>query len=153
MKITSLKTLLACAALTIINSASATVITIPTNGAFVLIGANGVGTLNHFYLWDIASITGNTTFAGHGSYNTQISGLSITGEGFNVFVKSLGLPTTGKNALAGVTAYGSIQSSIYARPVLVTEPHPWNWEPTGSVPEPSTYMYTMMGLALRRKAK
>lgn len=107
-----------------------------------IIGANGVGTLNNFYLWDIATITGATTFAGAGTYNTKLSGLSITTAGFNTFVQALGLLTTGKNALAGVTDYGVINSTIIAK----------------AVPEPSTYALMALGLVgmavvARRRAK
>lgn len=110
-----------------------------------IIGANGVGTLSNVYLWDIGTITGATSFAGAGTYNTELSGLSITTEGFNLFVKSLGLLTTGKNALAGVTDYGTISSTIVATAVP-------------AVPEPATYAYLIGGLAivgmsLRRRAK
>ncbi|MES2089815.1 MAG: PEP-CTERM sorting domain-containing protein, partial [Pseudomonadota bacterium] len=112
-----------------------------------IIGANGVGTLSNVYLWDIGTITGATSFAGVGTYNTELSGLSITTEGFNLFVKSLGLLTTGKNALAGVTDYGTISSTIIATAA-----------PVPAVPEPATYAYLIGGLAivgmsLRRRAK
>lgn len=108
-----------------------------------IIGGNGVGTLTNFYLWDIGSITGATTVAGAGTYTTNISGLSITTNGFNKFVTSLGLLNLGKSALSGVTDFGTITSTITAVP---------------AIPEPSTYALMGLGLAgmglvARRRAK
>ncbi len=94
-----------------------------------IIGANGVGTLNNFYLWDAATITGDTTITGRSIYNTQISGLSITTAGFDTFVQALGLLDLGPGALRVVTDFGVINSTIVA-----------------SVPEPSTYALMAMGL-------
>jgi hypothetical protein len=109
-----------------------------------LTGANGVGTLNNFYLWDIGTIGGSTTLAA-GTTTTTLSGLSITTAGFNAFSTSLGLTTAGKNALSTVTDFGTITSTVVASTVP-------------SVPEPSTY--ALMGLGLvgislvaRRRAK
>jgi len=108
-----------------------------------IIGGNGVGTLNNFYLWDIGTITGATTVAGAGTYTTSLSGLSITTDGFNKFVTSLGLLNLGKSALMGVTDFGTITSTIVATP---------------AIPEPSTYALMGLGLAgmglvARRRAK
>ncbi|RTL30103.1 MAG: PEP-CTERM sorting domain-containing protein [Burkholderiales bacterium] len=111
-----------------------------------IIGGNGVGTLNNFYLWDIGSITGATSVTGAGTFTTTLSGLSITSAGFNTFVQSLGLLNLGKSALSGVTDFGSITSTIVAKNVA-------------AVPEPSTYALMGLGLAAmgmvarRRQAK
>ena len=110
-----------------------------------IIGGNGVGTLNNFYLWDAAAVTGDTTFAGPGTYNTQMTGLSITTAGFDVFIQSLGLLKLGRGALLTVTDFGVINSTIVATAVP-------------AVPEPATYAYLLGGLAvvgmgLRRRAK
>jgi PEP-CTERM motif len=98
-----------------------------------IIGGNGVGTLNNFYLWNIGSITGATTVAGAGTYTTSLTGLSITTAGFNTFVQSLGLLNLGKSALSGVTDFGTITSTIVAKNVA-------------AVPEPSTYALMALGL-------
>jgi len=92
-----------------------------------LIGGNGVGTFNNFYLWDIGSITGSTNVNSPGQYITTFSGLSITTEGFNKFTTSLGLQKLGLSALAGITDYGTI--TVVA------------------VPEPSTSALMGLGLA------
>ncbi|MDE2402122.1 MAG: PEP-CTERM sorting domain-containing protein [Burkholderiales bacterium] len=95
-----------------------------------IVGANGVGTLNNFYLWDITSITGATHFAA-GTSLTTLSGLKITAAGFTAFSNALGLTAIGQGALAGVTDFGTISSSI-----TVT-----------AVPEPSSYALALAGLA------
>lgn len=100
-----------------------------------LIGANGVGTVNNVYLWDIGTITGATSVTGAGTFTTTLSGLSITTDGLNKFTQALGLLTLGKSALGGVTDFGSITSVIVAKAA-----------PAGTVPEPSTY--ALMGIGL-----
>ena len=109
-----------------------------------IIGANGVGQLNNFHLWNAAAITGATVFTGPGEYTTAISGLSITTEGFNVFSQALSLTGIGLVALQGVQNYGTITSVITATP---------------AIPEPSTYALMGVGLvsmglmARRRRAQ
>lgn len=126
-----------------------------------IIGANGVGTLTNFELWDIegtpqyaadgtflsydasTAIVGPTTISGPGTYVTQLNGLKITTAGFNTFVKALGLKSLGKSALQGVDNFGTVTSTITA---------------TAAIPEPSTYALMGlgllgMGLVSRRRAK
>lgn len=99
-----------------------------------LIGGNGVGTIDNFALWTASALAGETTVGGPGTYVNDITGLSISSQGFNIFSKSLGLLTLGKAALGSVEDYGSITSTINAVPV------------TPAIPEPSTY--ALMGLGL-----
>jgi hypothetical protein len=106
-----------------------------------------ITTVDNFYLWNFASITGPTTVTGAGTYNNTISGLTITSEGFKYFVSALRLVNTGVSTLTTVTDYGSITSTIN-----VTA------NSTPAVPEPSTYALMGLGLAgiavaARRRAK
>lgn len=101
-----------------------------------VIGANGVGTLSNFYLWDIVNPRAADTFAAGTNVLNQVSGLSITADGFTVFSKSLGLDKLGVGALRTVTDFGTITTTVNASAVL-TPP---------AVPEPSTY--ALMGLGL-----
>lgn len=105
-------------------------------------------TLTHFHLWNFASLSGPTNVqVGAGSYTNVISGLSITQAGFDNFASALGLLTTGRNALLGVTDFGTITSTIVAEGKLVMAPQ---------VPEPGTWAlmglgFTGIALAARRR--
>lgn len=107
-------------------------------------GANGVGTLSNFHLWDAASITGDTSYAGApGTYTTIISGLKITTDGFAKFSQAMSLYGIGYSALEGVQNYGTITSVVTVTP---------------AVPEPSSYAMALFGLVCvgvvaRRRAK
>ena len=100
-----------------------------------LVGANGVGTVNDLYLWDITTITGPTSFtAVEGTITSvnELTGLKINANAFSLFSQALGLTQAGNDALATVTDFGKISSSIS---VTAT-----------AVPEPSTY--ALMGVGL-----
>lgn len=95
-----------------------------------VVGANGVGTLSNFYLWDIVNPVATESFiAGTNRQLTTISGLKITTAGFDAFSKSLGLLTMGVGALQTVTDYGTITTTM-----------------TVAVPEPSTYALMALGM-------
>ena len=103
-----------------------------------LVGGNGVGTVNNLYLWDITTVTGPTTFAavpGTITANNELTGLKITSNAFSLFSRSLGLTQPGNDALATVTDFGKISSSISVTAAQVP-----------AVPEPSTY--ALMGVGL-----
>jgi hypothetical protein len=111
-----------------------------------LSGGNGVGTLTNYHLWNFSGLSGATAVTGAGTFTTNITGLSITDDGFNKFVQSLGLLTLGRGALATVEDFGVITSTITATAV------------TPAIPEPSTYALMGLGLvgialAARRRAK
>lgn len=104
-----------------------------------LIGANGVGTLSNYYLWDITgTISGASAVTGAGTYTTTYSGLTMTANGLTLFKQALGLLSLGKGALNSVNAdpagFGSITSTM----TFTSAP---------AVPEPSTYGLMALGLA------
>ena len=113
-----------------------------------VIGSNGVGTVNNFALWNFSTITGTTAYAGPGNYVNDISGLSLTTDGFTKFSQALGLLSLGKAAMNGITDYGTIHSTLNTTLDLGGTP---------AIPEPSTYALMGLGLvgvafAARRKS-
>lgn len=107
-----------------------------------IIGGNGVGTINNFALWNYSSIVGETKFTHAGDYVNDISGLTLTSDGFTKFSQSLGLLSLGKAAMQGITDYGTIHSTIHTviNPQDLVDPVP-------AIPEPSTYALMGLGLA------
>lgn len=99
-----------------------------------LTGGNGVGTINDLIIWNIANIQGDVAITAPGTYTTTYTGLSATTGAFDAISKSLGLLTLGKSALAGVSDFGTITSTLTVTAV------------TPAVPEPATY--AMMGLGM-----
>ncbi|MBI5924775.1 MAG: PEP-CTERM sorting domain-containing protein [Aquabacterium sp.] len=107
-----------------------------------LVGANGVGTRNNVWLWDIATVTGPTALdlslasAGGGvmSLTNTRSGLTINPAAFDLFATAMGLTANGITSLKTVTDFGTIVSTV-------------SLKVTPAVPEPSTYALMGLGLA------
>jgi hypothetical protein len=113
-----------------------------------LIGANGLGTMTNFYLFDIkgkptydtwgnviswdptSAVVDPAALNGPGTYTTTVNGLSITASGLAAFNQGLGLLKLGTDALAFVPNYGTLTSTIVA----------------ATIPEPASY--ALMGLGL-----
>ncbi len=98
-----------------------------------VVGSNAAGTYSFdqvIDLWSVTNIVGSTLIAGPGTYINELNGLTITAQGREVMINSLGLIKGGITALEGVTDYGRVTSTIVAT----------------AVPEPSTYL--MMGVGM-----
>jgi hypothetical protein len=93
-------------------------------------GANGLASNPSLALFTFSSVTGDTALTGPGTYNTTISGLSMTAAGRAAYATGLGLNAIGQSVLGAISDYGRIESSI-----------------TAPVPEPSTYALMGIGLA------
>lgn len=103
-------------------------------------GGNGVGTVKNQQIWNYGTITGDTAYkavAGTIVSENTISGLTITGNAFNLFAQSLGLTDAGIAAMQQIKDYGVMTSRLSVDVTGGTTP---------PIPEPSTYM--LMGLGL-----
>jgi len=107
---------------------------------------------DNLYLWDIAAISGATSFKAANGVTTSVNsltGLSINAPAFDLFAKSLGLTPAGSDALKTVTDFGKIDSTISVTTSIAATP---------AVPEASSMAYALMGLgvvgfiAARRRA-
>ena len=95
-----------------------------------LIGDNGVGTLNNFYLFDIkgiptydlsgnivsvdpaTAVVGGASFNSPGTYVTTLNGLFITSDGLAKLDQALGLLAVPKTAFASIPDFGVITSTL-----------------------------------------
>jgi hypothetical protein len=92
-----------------------------------LVGANGVGTVPNYRLFDFASVIGSTVVPVSGGTSTfTVSGLTLTTDANSKFAVALGLKPVGKAALAYVAqggsgaGFGSIDVSVKSAPPALT---------------------------------
>jgi len=121
---------------------------------FVGAGKNSLGaTVNvnatNVLAWSFTDIAGPTSITGPVTFDTTLSGLALTTEGFNNLKAGLGLYSIGLIALQGASAdFGTMSLSLYTGfPPILPPPIP-------SIPEPSTYALMglgLVGLALARR--
>ena len=115
---------------------------------FVGAGKNSTGAIvnvnaTNVLAWTFSDIAGATNVTGAGTFDTLLSGLSLTSAGFNHLKNGLGLYSIGLIALQGAsTDFGTLSSSLTVAP---------------AIPEPSTYALMGLGLvgigfAARRRA-
>ena len=95
-----------------------------------LTGANGVGTLSNFHLWDINTVAGATVLT-NGELTNVVSGLAFTADGLSIFSTALGHFPLSQGAWQSVQSFGTITTTIGPLPV----------------PEPSSYALFSVGLA------
>ncbi|HIV70205.1 MAG TPA: hypothetical protein H9903_04665 [Candidatus Aquabacterium excrementipullorum] len=114
------------------------------NNTYAAYDNTDITTKNNFYLWNFANITGPTTLTAYGASN-QITGLTITTDGYKHLVSALRLYELGATTLQSVTDYGSIASVI---PSSVLDDGP-----ATNLPEPSTYAMSALGLAMIAAAR
>jgi PEP-CTERM motif-containing protein len=95
-------------------------------------GGNGVGSVDNIALWDVATIGGATVLPlnswrpyadGSGrsdlsdaTFDTRLSGLTITRQGFDLWSQSMGYNSLGKDGLATITNFGTITTSAVPEP-------------------------------------
>ena len=114
---------------------------------FVGAGKNSAGaTVNvnatNVLAWTFTDIAGPTSLTTAGTFDTTLSGLALTTEGFNNLKNGLGLYSIGLLALQGAsTDFGTLKSTLTV----------------AAIPEPSTYALMGLGLvgigfAARRRA-
>jgi hypothetical protein len=79
-----------------------------------IVGANGVGTLSNFYLFDVASVTGAASLPATAGVSTfTASGLALTADGSTKFSTALGLSSLGRAVLFGMAPnFGSVDVSV-----------------------------------------
>ncbi len=79
-----------------------------------IVGANGVGTVNNVYLFDVDSVTGATSLPATAGVSTvTASGLMLTADGSTKFATALGATAIGRAVLASMASnFGSVDVSL-----------------------------------------
>jgi hypothetical protein len=113
-----------------------------------LIGANGVGTVTNVAMWTFDKIEGPTRFGDANPIVNDITGLSLTNDGWNKWVQALGLVQLGRTSMEGLDVFGSLHTVTSFSQICDGSYGAGCGGPTPSIPEPASHTLMALGLGL-----